>query len=142
MKNIDWNKLWKENVNNRSRNSENTQSEFWDKFAAPFRKKPKDGKKDEYIEQFYELMEIRPGETIFDMGCASGTLAIPYALKGHEIYAADFSPAMLDVLMKSAEEEGVAEKIHPIRLDWNEDWSLRDLPVCDIAISSRDRLKA
>ena len=108
MKYIDWNELWTENVNNRSRNSENTQSEFWDKFAATFRKKPKDGGKDEYIERFYELMEIRPGETIFDMGCASGTLAIPYALKGHEIYAADFSQAMLDVLMKSAEEEGVA----------------------------------
>ena len=137
MKTVDWNEMWSEMSANRASSSDNTQSEFWDKYAETFRKKPKNGGKDEYIEKFYELMEIKPGESIFDMGCASGTLAIPYAHKGHDVYAADFSPAMLDVLMRSAEEEGVADKIHPIRLDWNEDWSARDLPVCDIAISSR-----
>ena len=132
---INWNELWKEVSNQRTTGSLNTTSEFWDQFAETFRKKTK--KSDEYIEQFYEMMQIRPGESIFDMGCASGTLAIPYAQRGHEIYAADFSPRMLEVLMQIAEEEGVADRIHPIRLDWNEDWSLRDLPVCDIAIASR-----
>jgi len=134
---IDWNELWKELINEGTRQKKNTTSEFWDNFAPTFRKKPKGGEKDEYIEQFYEMMEIEPGETIFDMGCASGTLAIPYALRGHEIYAADFSPRMLEVLMQGAEEEGVADRIHPIQLDWNEDWNLRDLHVCDIAIASR-----
>lgn len=135
--NIDWNGLWKKLVNEGSRRKENTTVEFWDDFAPKFRKKPKEGEKDEYIEKFYEYMEIEPGETIFDMGCASGTLAIPYAQRGHEIYAADFAPRMLEVLMQNAEEEGVADKIHPIQLDWNEDWNKRDLPVCDIAIASR-----
>lgn len=133
---IDWNKLWKD-VNNTSRNARNTTSEFWDGFAATYWKKPKEGEKDEYVEQFYDFMEIMPGETIFDMGCASGVLAIPYAQRGHEIYAADYSPGMLEALMQNAAAEGVADRIHPIRLDWNEDWSMRDLPVCDIAIASR-----
>lgn len=137
---VDWNALWKNVMNRRSGSSKSTASEFWDAFAPTFRKKGKDGEKDGYIEKFYELMEIRPGESIFDMGCASGTLAIPYAQRGHDVYAADFSPRMLEVLMQYAEEEGVAEKIHPIRLDWNEDWSRRDLPVCDIVIASRSLL--
>lgn len=134
---IDWNELWREVVNKRTRHAHNTTSQFWDEFAPTFRKKSEDGSKDEYIEQFYKMMEAEPGDTIFDMGCASGTLAIPYAQKGHEIYAADFSQKMLDVLMQSAVEEGVADKIHPILLDWNEDWSKRNLPVCDIAMASR-----
>ncbi|MDO4834148.1 MAG: methyltransferase domain-containing protein [Bacillota bacterium] len=134
MERIDWNELWK--ANRRSENKNNT-SQFWDSFAVNFRKKARDGKKDPYIEKFYELMEAEEGDTIFDMGCASGTLAIPYAQKGHEIYAADFSEEMLRVLMEGAEEAGVADRIHPILLDWNEDWFERDLPQCDIAIASR-----
>lgn len=133
MERIDWNHLWKTTEKLEDKNSS---SEFWDEFASSFRKKK--AEPDPYIEKFYELMEALPGDTIFDMGCASGTLAIPFAEKGHEVYAADFSGEMLKVLMKGAEEAGVADRIHPIRLDWNEDWSLRDdLPVCDIAIASR-----
>ena len=110
---------------------------FWNDFAPRFRKKTKEGE-DPYVDLFYEYSGFLPGESIFDMGCASGTLAIPYAKRGHEIYAADFSEEMLRYLMIGAEEEGVVDRIHPIRLDWNEDWSKRtDLPLCDVAISSR-----
>ena len=134
MKTIDWNKLWKEQYVDPEK-GENI--EFWDNFAPRFRKELPDGEKDPYVELFYEYSEFRPGETIFDMGCASGSLAIPYAERGHEIYAADFSPEMLKYLMIGAEEHGVADRIHPIQLNWNEDWSKKDLPVCDVAISSR-----
>lgn len=130
---IDWNLLWK---STKKLEDDNSKSEFWDSYASNFRKKT-DGP-DPYAESFYNLMEALPGDTIFDMGCASGTLAIPFAQKGHEVYAADFSGEMLKVLMKGAEEAGVADRIHPVQLDWNEDWSVRDdLPVCDIAIASR-----
>lgn len=131
---IDWNRLWKESGHAEEKNGAR---EFWDSYAPHFRKKGVHGEKDPYVEQFFNLAGLKPGETVFDMGCGSGTLAIPYAQRGLEIYAADFSPEMLRVLMQDAEEEGVADKIHPIQLDWNEDWSKRDLPKCDVAISSR-----
>ena len=134
MANIDWNKLWTDQY----LEPEKTENiEFWDNFASRFRKEPGKDEKDEYVEKFYEYSGFRAGDTIFDMGCASGPLAIPYAEKGHEIYAADFSGEMLKYLMLGAEEHGVADKIHPIKLNWNEDWSKRELPVCDVAISSR-----
>ena len=129
---INWNEMWAatqadpEKINN---------IEFWDGFAPTYRKK--NDEPDPYIEQFYEYMDPRPGETLFDMGCASGVLAIPFALKGHEVYAADFSAEMLKHLRMGAEEAGVSDRIHTIQLNWNEDWSLRELTVCDIAFSSR-----
>ncbi len=132
MSRINWNQMWLDREASKDR-SDN--KEFWDDFAPRFRKKREE--KDPYIETFYDYMEPEPGDTLFDMGCASGTLAIPYAGKGHEIYAADFSSEMLKHLMEGAEKEGVADRIHPIKLDWNEDWSTRELPKCDIAFSSR-----
>lgn len=132
MTTINWNEMWR-NTEDSIERSNNL--EFWDAFAPKFRNKT--GKPDPYIEQFYEYMETQPEETLFDMGCGSGTLAIPYAQKGHEVFAADFSPEMLKYLMEGAEEAGVADRIHPIELNWNEDWKQRELPVCDIAFSSR-----
>lgn len=131
---MDWNKEWK---NARQKNGHSDDVEFWNDFAPRFRKKPAPGETDFYVEEFYRLSGIEPGDTIFDMGSGSGTLAIPFAQKGHEIYAADFSPKMLEVLKADAAELGLSDRIHTIRLDWNEDWSKRDLPVCDVAISSR-----
>ena len=131
---IDWNELWKKEYR---RDADGDQREFWNNFAPRYRKKLPEGE-DLYPEQFYEYAALTEGETVFDMGCGSGTLAIPFAKKGHEIWAADFSPEMLKHLMADAAEEGVEDRIHPLRLDWNEDWSLRDdIPSCDVAVSSR-----
>ncbi len=131
---MDWNKEWK---NTRESTGHNDDVEFWNEFAPRFRKDPGPGEKDMYAEAFYEKAGIKSGETIFDMGCASGTLAIPFAQKGHEVYAADFSPRMLEILEHDAKKFGLSDLIHPMQLDWNEDWSLREIPVCDVAISSR-----
>ena len=131
---MDWNSEWKKT---RDENGHSNSIDFWNDFAPRFRKKPEPGKRGIYAEEFYRLAEIKPGDTVFDMGCASGTLAIPFAQKGHEIYAADFSPKMLEVLLEDAAELGFSDRIHAMQLDWNEDWSKRDIPVCDIAISSR-----
>ena len=132
MTTINWNEIWRATEDSKER-SDNL--DFWNNFAPRFRKKLSEP--DPYIEIFYEYMEAEPGDTLFDMGCGSGTLAIPFAQKGHEVFAADFSPEMLKYLKQGAEEAGVADRIHTIRLNWNEDWSVRDLPKCDIAFSSR-----
>lgn len=129
-----WQLMWQEMNDAQERSSS---VNLWNEAAANFRKKAPIGKRDEYVEQFYELSQIEPGETIFDMGCGSGTLAIPFAQRGHHIWAADFSPEMLKHLMAGAKEAGVEHMIHPIQLDWNEDWTKRSLPVCDVAIASR-----
>ena len=80
MMEIDWNAQWKEYGKIDRRNSS---TEYWDSRAPRFRKK-KDGP-DIYVEEFYRLMEPEPGDTFFDMGCGSGTLALPFAQKGHHV---------------------------------------------------------
>ena len=44
---------------------------------------------------------------------------------------------MLEILAEDSAKLGLADRIHTMQLDWNEDWSKREIPVCDIAISSR-----
>lgn len=132
MTTINWNEIWRSTEDSKERSND---VDFWNSFAPRFRKKVSEP--DPYIELFYEYMEAKPGDTLFDMGCGSGTLAIPFAQKGHEVFAADFSPEMLKYLKQGAEEAGVADCVHTIQLNWNEDWGARDLPKCDIAFSSR-----
>ncbi len=47
-----------------------------------------------------------PRETLLDMGCGTGAVALPVAEAGHRVVARDFSRAMLDELEKQAAGRG------------------------------------
>lgn len=104
----------------------------WDARAPKFAHKKK---RSDYISKLIGHLDLAEGETVFDMGCGSGTLAIPLAKEGHDVVAVDFSPVMLEELEKAAEEEGVASKIDVHNRSWQQDFS--DLPTADVAVSSR-----
>ncbi len=106
--------------------------EFWDAKASSFAKKPQ---RSDYIFQLLEMLDLREGETVFDMGCGSGTLAIPLAREGHAVVAVDFSSQMLGQLREAAEEAGVGTHIETFQRSWQETWE--GLPKADVAISSR-----
>ena len=90
-----------------------------------------------YAREFMERAKVKEGETILDMGCGSGALAIPMALAGHDVYACDFSTAMLGIVEEAAHANGVADKIHTKLVSWADDWDELDVPVCDVAFASR-----
>lgn len=90
-----------------------------------------------YAAEFIERACLKPGETVLDMGCGSGTLAIPLAQAGHEVWACDFSTAMLAILEERAAELGLGERIHTKLVSWADDWDDAGVPVCDVAFSSR-----
>ncbi len=104
----------------------------WDSKAASFAHKPT---RSDYVHQLIELMNLAPGETLFDMGCGSGTLSVPVAEAGHDVIAVDFSSAMLRELAQNAEEHGVASRIQQFQRSWQESWE--GLPQGDVALSSR-----
>ena len=106
--------------------------EVWDSKAAGFTRKPTHSG---YIAQLLPLLKLEPGESVFDMGCGSGTVALPLAQAGHPIIAVDFSPAMLAELNRVADEEGVASLVQTHERAWEEPWD--DLPQADVALSSR-----
>ena len=79
------------------------------------------------------------GESLLDMGCGAGSIAIPLAQAGHPVIAADFSPAMLGTLDAGIEYYGLEDRITPLELAWDDDWDLVG-PVAkavDVAFASR-----
>ena len=104
----------------------------WDSKASSFAHKPK---RSDYIHQLTEMLALEEGDVLFDMGCGSGTLAIPVAKAGHDVIAVDFSDGMLAELERVAEEEGVADRITTFQRSWQQDWD--GLPMGDVAVSSR-----
>ncbi len=107
---------------------------YWDMRAEDFRRT---SKRSRYETEFMELADIRKGESVFDMGCASGTFAIPLAEAGHHVLACDFSPEMLKQLSREAAARNLLELMDIRQLDWNEKWEGKDLAPCDVAMASR-----
>ena len=106
---------------------------YWNKRAATF---TRDTTSD-YERWLLDLLALEAGEEVLDMGCATGTLAVPLARAGHRVHGCDFAEAMLAIL----EERAAAEKL-PITshlLAWEDDWEEAGLgkDSADVAFASR-----
>ena len=128
---IDWRAAWIAEQEHRGRSDDATR---WDERSANYAKVSGTSS---YASTFLDYAGVREGETVLDMGCGSGALALPLAQDGHEVYACDFSRGMLDALMETAFRLGVNEHVHPMLLAWDDDWTTAGVPVCDVALASR-----
>lgn len=128
----DWNELW--NVK-QSLHQLNHDADFWNSRAKSFTNKDTPGS---YTDRFLALADIKPGDSVFDMGCGTGNLSIPLARNGHKVLSADFSTAMLAQLTKRIEEEGLKD-ICVRELSWEDDWEKAGIEPdsFDVCIASR-----
>ena len=134
----DWNAEWMRLQETRRKADDPA---WWDGRAKHFRPK----ETSPYAHDFLALAGIRPGERVLDMGCGSGTLAIPLAKDGCRVVAADFSARMLDELRAAAREAGICASdegeagIRPALLAWDDDWDDAGLGEnsVDVALASR-----
>ena len=106
---------------------------YWNKRAATFTRDATV----EYERWLLDLLALEAGEEILDMGCATGTLAVPLARTGHRVHGCDFAEAMLTIL----DERAAADKL-PITshlLAWEDDWEEAGLGEnsVDVAFASR-----
>lgn len=92
----------------------------------------------EYSDKFLDRAGLQPGESLFDMGCGAGTLAIPAALRGHRVLACDFSAVMLERLRAGAPAD-CADRIETKQLAWADDWEAAGVVPrsYDVACASR-----
>lgn len=128
----DWSEEWKE-LQKVRRHADD--AAFWDKRSATFTTKDAPNL---YVEKFLEYAEIRPGETVFDMGCGTGALAVPLGEAGHKVVAADFSQGMLDQMQARLDAAGV-RTVFPKLMSWEDDWPAFGVRegMADVAIASR-----
>lgn len=137
--------------------------EHWDERAKSFSFKDSP---DAYLRSFISKAGITGKETVLDMGCGTGSLAVALAAMGCSVIAADFSKGMLDRLRSKAAERGMlweggasgfgsggfpagdfeacpsevqAGKILPLRMSWEDDWANYGLgeDSVDVAVASR-----
>lgn len=106
---------------------------YWNKRAATFTRNATS----DYEHWLLDLLALEAGEEILDMGCATGTLAVPLARVGHRVHGCDFAEAMLAIL----DERAAAENLPIISrlLAWEDDWEEAGLGQnsVDVAFASR-----
>ena len=106
---------------------------YWNRRAATF---TRDATSD-YERWLLDLLALEAGEEVLDMGCATGTLAVPLARAGHRVHGCDFAEAMLAIL----DERAAAENLPIISrlLAWEDDWEEAGLGQnsVDVAFASR-----
>lgn len=94
------------------------------------RKSPEGG----YVDEFIARMDLSGCTTLLDVGCGSGAICLPLAPYLQQVYALDYSRAMLDALRTNAVSCG-AGNVEMLHLAWEDDWS--QVPECDIVVASR-----
>jgi SAM-dependent methyltransferase len=106
---------------------------FWDRRAREFRG---GDEASPYVRGFIDAMQARPGESVLDVGCGSGALALPLARAGHPVTAVDFSAGMLAALRRRLDEEGV-HGVRTVQAGWDDDWAAAGIEPAGLAIASR-----
>ena len=106
---------------------------YWNKRATTF---TRDATSD-YERWLRDLLALEAGEEVLDMGCATGTLAVPLARAGHRVHGCDFAEAMLAILDQRAAAENLPITSH--LLAWEDDWENAGLGEnsVDVAFASR-----
>lgn len=129
----DWNEEWKRLQAARGHADD---ASFWDERAKTF--PVKHGKQTDYVQKFLQLADVKPNETVLDMGCGTGSVATPLARMGCHVVACDFSQGMLDKMQQDLAELGIADvEVH--KMSWADDWAAHGFePKCvDVALASR-----
>ena len=106
---------------------------YWNKRAATF---TRDTTSD-YERWLLDLLALETDDEVLDMGCATGTLAVPLARAGHRVHGCDFAEAMLAILDERTATESLPITCH--LLAWEDDWEAAGLGTdsVDVAFASR-----
>jgi SAM-dependent methyltransferase len=129
---LDWNQAWQAA---RARTQRKRGKEAWDRRAPSFTRAV--GQSD-YAELLLARLPLDPAWDVLDVGCGSGTLAVPLAARVRAVTAVDYSEKMIELLRQRCAERGLAG-VRPVLGAWEDDWGPSGLGLGrhDVAIASR-----
>ena len=127
---IDWNAAWTRAREERPRKRD---ASFWNKRAPSFSKHASES---DYEKHFLEIMQPQPTWSVLDVGCGSGTLAVPLACRIASVAALDFSWDMLGILLQRCQDGGL-KNVTTIHGSWEDDWNKLGIETYDVVIASR-----
>ncbi|RPJ52768.1 MAG: class I SAM-dependent methyltransferase, partial [Methanobacteriota archaeon] len=132
---IDWNELWKAihaSSPERTRKDRDPAA-VWDKKAAAYHRVTRDEKR--ATEQELEILDLRPNDTVLDVGAGTGRLAVPIAGTVARVTALDPSGGMLAHLRERMAAAG-RTNYSCIRMRWEDAVIGRDLEPHDVVIAA------
>jgi SAM-dependent methyltransferase len=135
---VDWRQAW---VERNARRADPGDSAYWDGRSAEFKHHAGHSS---YAQTFINYLAPEPGWSVLDVGCGSGTLALPLACDGHSILACDFSEGMLSAANEAAAAQGVSGLVRTQKVAWDDDWEQAGIGAkcVDVAIASRSTMVA
>jgi len=128
---IDWEQLWNDELK-RSK-VENTTQLNWDKFAEQFERQYS---RSDYRDKMLERVHTRPDDTVLDIGCGPGNLAVPLASRVKSVTALDMSLDMLRLAKQQAEAQKISN-ITFVQFDWEDIVIGKDIQPHDVVVCSR-----
>ncbi len=89
---------------------------------------------DDYTSALLARLDLDGVDSVMDVGCGPGLLAVPIARQVAHVHALDYSAGMLAGLEAATAAAGLTN-IQRWQRAWEDDWD--DIPRCDVAIASR-----
>ena len=111
--------------------------EYWNKRAETIGGCASMRNKNGYMPRLVDMLALEEGQTLFDMGCATGGLAVPLARAGHFVCARDFADRMIEKLQETVRSESLS--IDAAVMAWEDDWDAAGIEPksFDVAVASR-----
>jgi len=101
---VNWDSIWK--IEKYPMWAENGKVEdYWDKNVAERFKRI--SKNRAATENQFKMLNLKKTDTVLDIGCGTGRLAIPIAKKVRKVCALDTSREMIKIVKKCVEEETI-----------------------------------
>jgi len=132
---IDWNELWKTiHAGSPERSAKGRDpAATWDRRATAYRRATRGEKK--ATEQELVVLDLKPDDTVLDVGAGTGRLAVPIARTAAHVTALDPSGGMLSILRESMAAEGLSN-YSCVRMRWEDTVIGRDIEPHDLVIAA------